>query len=386
MLPIMKGLKLHTICFKVSGGEHMKVEILIYAYLLICLSMIIFNIACIQVFHHRNKKLSKRSHKFNECVTEQIYKSSVSEEHLKYIYHKLCRVSSLMAFDETLEGLNTSKGDKIKVYIEAISPVFIFLTFKYLKKNKLKAAYFPYIIKKYGIFQGNSINVITNAMLRLVKDESIYCRENALQALYSIGDADSVIKALKILDNSTCYHNQKLIADGLLTFSGDSTCLFKQLWQSFDEFSVTMQVAILDYFRFKSGEHCAQILQLLSDKERNSEIIYSCIRYFGKYKYEPAYPVLIEFIEQESIEGWEYAAIASTALSNYPGEKTVELLKSKLYSGNWYVRFNASKSLESFGLNYTELIDIFEGDDRYAEEMLRYRLDQRRLYEKEECV
>ena len=60
----------------------------------------------------------------------------------------------------------------------------------------------------------------------------------------------------------------------------------------------------------------------------------------------------------------------------------MEVLKGALSSRNWYVRYNAAQSLGALGLDYTDLIDIFEGDDRYAEEMLRYRFDQNKLKEK----
>lgn len=65
------------------------------------------------------------------------------------------------------------------------------------------------------------------------------------------------------------------------------------------------------------------------------------------------------------------------ALAAYPGEHTVEVLKQALSDSNWYIRFNASKSLESFHLPYLEFSDIVEGGDRYAREILQYRLDMK---------
>lgn len=145
-----------------------------------------------------------------------------------------------------------------------------------------------------------------------------------------------------------------------------------------------MQVIVLDYFRFASGQYHDRMLRLLLSKDRSDEVAYSCIRYFGKYHDEAAYPYLLDLAKMDRGDAWEYAAIAATALANYPGEKTVETLKRMLRSQNWHVRFNASKSLELLGLDYTDLIDVFEGDDRYAGEMMRYRFDQKQLREKEE--
>jgi hypothetical protein len=47
------------------------------------------------------------------------------------------------------------------------------------------------------------------------------------------------------------------------------------------------------------------------------------------------------------------------------------------------VRYNAADSLERLGVKYEEMIDVFEGGDRYASEMLRYRFDRKKLKEKE---
>ena len=63
--------------------------------------------------------------------------------------------------------------------------------------------------------------------------------------------------------------------------------------------------------------------------------------------------------------------------------QTEEFLKDLLCDRNWYVRYNAADSLERLGVKYEEMIDVFEGGDRYASEMLRYRFDRKKLKEKE---
>ena len=53
----------------------------------------------------------------------------------------------------------------------------------------------------------------------------------------------------------------------------------------------------------------------------------------------------------------------------------MDTLKQALHNPNWYVRFNAAKSLEAFHLAYWELGDVMEGSDRYAREILQYQRD-----------
>ena len=360
----------------------MKVEILIYAYLAICAAMIIFNIVCIFVFRRKDKNIEKRSIDFTDCVEEQLSKDDIDEAHKRFLRKKLKKINHMMAFDETLEKLYIQKPEQVQNYIIKLSSVFIFLTFKYSEKNKIQAAYFPYIIKKYNVFKGEYIGIVIDSIMELVKEPNLYCRENALQAIYSIGDAESVIKALKILDRKGGFHHSKMIADGLLSFGGERKLLDKKLWQSYDEFSLRFKLPILEYFRFSSDAHKEKMLLIMNDNDENQELRISAIRYFAKYHYEPALDSLYGFATEDS-SIWEYKAIAATALGNYPSDKTEKILKDLLCDKNWYVRYNASDSLERLGVKYEEMIDVFEGGDRYASEMLRYRFDRKKLKEKE---
>ena len=47
------------------------------------------------------------------------------------------------------------------------------------------------------------------------------------------------------------------------------------------------------------------------------------------------------------------------------------------------MRFNASQSLDKLGMEYVDVVDVFESNDRYAGEMMRYRLEQKKLRERE---
>lgn len=368
----------------------MKVETLIFAYLAICGAMIVFNIVCIFVFRRRDKKLKIRSAHFTEEIEKQIAVIDqgwiVDAQHCAMLRKKLTKVNHLMAFDETLEGMYQTRPDAVKQYLRGISSVFVFLTLEYRKKNTLKVAYFPYIIKKYQVFRGYDISIVADMMVELVREPSLPCRENALHALYSMGNGDSVIKALRIIDESEYYHNSKLLTDGLLTFQGNKERLAQLLWQFYEVCSVSMKVTILNFFRFYSGDYCEKILAIMTEPNLNPEICYSCIRYFGKYHYEKAYPFLMEYAQYDREDLWEYAAIAVFALANYPGVQTIDLLKDCVRSRYWYVRYNASLSLQQLGMEYDELIDIFEGTDRYASEILRYRLDQRLMEKKSQEV
>lgn len=357
----------------------MHVETLIYAYLAICASMIVFNCACIFVFRRRDKTLHRHSSRLEEAVMEQIQRvraeEPVEERHKAFLRKKLIRTGNLMAFDETLERLMGQVPEDIWAYIWEIRPVFTYLAMENRYHGTMQLTYFAYVIRTYRIIEGKPNSVILDMMMKLLQEPSLYCRENALQAIYSAGDCGCVLRALHAVDESQRFHHAKLLTDGLLTFGGDQELLRQALWDDFDTFSVPMRVVILDYIRFSGGDLREKLLPLLADGRQDDELRFSCIRYFGKFFHEPAFPLLVAFVEHPQEQRWEYAAIAAMALAAYPGERTVEVLKKALNSSNWYVRFNAAKSLESFHLTYLELSDVMEGNDRYAREILQYQMD-----------
>ena len=361
----------------------MKTEVLIYAYLAVCAAMIGFNVVCIFVFRVKDKRLDHYSRRFIKIVHQVIEDQTVTEEHCKYLSKKLKKINNLMAFDKTLEELFPQNPKQTKDYIRQLSSVFTYLTLEYREKSEIQAAYFPYIIKKYKIFQGQPIGIVMDILLELVHSPSLYVRENARQAIYSIGSVECTMNALWILNESTYYHHPKMITDGLLNFSGDTKQLAELLWDNLHRFSKKMQRVIVDYFRFSSSDHQERILELLTSHGVDDEVAYSCIRYLGKYAYPPAYPILTGIVERYQHNQWIYTAITASALANYPDDRTVAVLKELLHSPNWYVRSNASQSLMSLGLYYTDMIDVFEGRDRYASEIMRYRFDQKNMKEKE---
>ena len=70
------------------------------------------------------------------------------------------------------------------------------------------------------------------------------------------------------------------------------------------------------------------------------------------------------------------AIVAASVLDRYPGQDTVAALKAALSHPNWYVRYNAAGSLVALGQTEASLKDILDGPDRFAREILAYRLGE----------
>ena len=192
--------------------------------------------------------------------------------------------------------------------------------------------------------------------------------------------------ALLRLDQLHIHHHSKLLSDGLASFSGDHEKLCALLWQQYPRMSPDLRLVFVNYARLVSGNFCAEFLELLENPREDKEVRLAAIRYFRRYRYDPALPVLLRFVSEDAGTDWEYAAIAALSLRTYPGEETAAALKAALSSPHWYVRFNAADSLGALGLTRSEAQEIYNGGDRYAREMLAFRMNETRARKGEKGV
>ncbi|MGI5959145.1 MAG: HEAT repeat domain-containing protein [Massiliimalia sp.] len=243
----------------------------------------------------------------------------------------------------------------------------------------MQAAYFTYFLSCYGIHKRMPIDSLQELLLDYVRKDNLYCRLNALGALYRFASVECIVKAVKLQDDGRVFVHEKILTEGLLTFSGDYHQLIDQLWKRIDTFSPHTQLAISNYIRFKTGDYCEEMFAVMQNEHAEKEMRISAIRYFGKYHYQPAMEPLLKFLENKDLTQWEFATVAASSLAKYQGEKVVSALKEALHSGNWYIRYSAAQSLEEHHVDYSELIDIVAGNDRYAREMITYRLESRKL-------
>lgn len=363
----------------------MKIEIMIYAYIAICVSMILYNIVYVFILKHRERALVSNSERFRKILNEQINilknGEEISEKHKKFLCRELDKTSGITAFDKALEAVFEKEPDLTEKYLVDTFSVFETLTHRYISKDVIKIAYFPYILYKYNILKHYESERLINVLMDLLRSVNVYCRENTLKALYGMQRAEIVGSALKVIDTNLSFHHPKLITDGLMFYKGDRDELKKIFFAYFKDYSVQMRVNVLNYFRF-AGVRCdGEMLEILKNEKEDNEIRFSAIRYFEKFPSGDAEPVILNLAENLENRTWEYQAIATSALKSYPGDTTFRILVKNLSSSNWHIRQNSAISCEKLGYTYQELINVFDGNDRYAREIMRYRLDRRKAEE-----
>ncbi len=362
----------------------MGIETMLYFYGAVCVSMIAFNLIYNTLLKRSQLRLGKRCRRLEARIAPQLKLlrrgEHVQEEHLAYLRHRLCRVKNLIAFDQILRQYLQKEQEAWELrYLDQIQPVILHLALVYQKRSNINAAYFSYFLSRYMAPKHMPIHSIQGILLDYIRKENLYCRVNGLRALYRFGNAESIVTALEIQDEGQVFLHEKILTEGLLTFTGDHRELIDTLWARLGQFSARTQLAISNYIRFQTGEYTGQMLEVLLDETRDKELRLSAIRYFGRYCYEPALETLLAFAGQSDPELWEYATVSVSALARYPGQRVIETLKQALHSANWYVRYAAAASLEAQNVDYESLLGVIAGGDRYAREMMMYRLESGKM-------
>lgn len=358
-------------------------EMLLFGYGAVCVCMLLFNIVYIFVQKGNDRRLEKRSLRHTKEIAAELDRlrdgGTVDPRYIRRLQKKLARVNSLVALERAVSDPQVQEDACFAAFAEALCPAFATLARAYKKREDIEAAYFLFFLSRHKAFVAADSSAVQEILLEYIQKNSLYCRVNAMTALYAFGTAESVARAVDLMSRMGSTFNEKILTDGLLTFSGDHAQLIAALRACFDGLTVRFRLAVMNYIRYKTGAYCEWMYGVMLDETADKELRLAAVRYFGRYSYEPARAVLLDFLANKDGGDWEYAAISATCLASYSGDDVVAALMEAMHSSNWYVRRNASQSLERYNLDYNDLIEIVGGRDRYAREMMMYRLDVKRL-------
>lgn len=368
----------------------MKVEFMIYIYGAVCVCMIAFNLVYNLFLRGSAPRMERRCRKIQAGMEAQLdrirVEKPVEEAYMADLRHRLCRIANLMAFHQILQENLARDPEACREYMRQTRPVILYLAFVYRQKEYMQAGYFAYVLSCYTSDRQMVMDSLQDILLDYVKKPNLYCRFNALKALYHFASPEHIVQALLLQDDGGVFFHEKLITEGLLSYTGDHEALIARLWEEFPSYTVHTQHAILNYIRLRSGNYKEELYGILDDPAADKELRLAAVRYFGKYPYDPARAWLLKFVKDKDPTQWEYATVASASLASYPDNEAICALKEALHSGNWYVRSAAAQSLEHMQVDYTDVMDIASGSDRYAREMMLYRLESRKLQGQEVAV
>lgn len=360
---------------------NISIEVLVVLYGAICLAL-----AAYSVFYRiRERKVDRLIYKRTvfwkkkiKIQCEELAKGKrCSKRHKRLLCKKLVQLNHLIAFQYALQAMKDNQVEQLDEYMKEMTSVLMFLGRTYSKKEDMEKAYLAYVISLFCPSDIQEYHGIMDILLSYLIETTIYCRENVLQALYRIGNVQAVENAFRILNDYHYFHHSKLLADGLITFSGDEKLLAQALWKACREWNEEMVIAVIQFITMCEEDFTACFWERMTDSNVSIEIRLALIRYYKKHYYEPANKQLCQYIEESDEKNVILGIVAASALENYPSVATMAVLNKALHHSNWYIRHNAARSLVHLGITNEEINYILKGTDPYAKEMLTYMLSTR---------
>ncbi|XJS10391.1 hypothetical protein ACF3NG_09675 [Aerococcaceae bacterium WGS1372] len=342
--------------------------------------MILFVVFYLRHLERKQSRSGREALKWVNFFETEVLSENSSELNIqKYVFKRLRDIDEMVVFlnvmNEYLNNKNPQIIRSINQFTRQLYPNWLKLARHYRKQSNLQMAYFAYATNqlpfKSVVKETHELEVI---MLALTQSKSIYSKFQAFNALYSLGQIDSVVQAILLQPQTKGPKlHDKLITDGLLTFNGDSQKLIKSLYDQIDNLDSPYQTSLIDYARLEGRDILgSKLISILKDRSRHTDVICSTLRYYQRYPSDLAYPLILSWANETMTSDWECVAVATTALSSYPSEETTDLLIQNIHSREWYVRRNAAQAIQKTNINPQKLETILSGDDQYAKEQLAY--------------
>lgn len=354
------------------------IEGALYFYSLVSIAVIFYDLKYILSRNKENEKhdflVNKYIKEYNESVKLIKENKNINKKYNKKLVKELRVVKNLLAFNDVIESKKDT--DDFEIYKNYIYDIFVDLSTFYNKKSDKEKALFVYIIGNLNIDKKDNRN-LDNIILSFLEKPSVYLVENIFKAFVILGHKDKLIKAIDILNLKKIYHNDKLISDGLLEYKADKLELAKELWKYRNKWMVCYVKAVIKFIRIKGYDFKEEFYYALTKENLDIEIKIELLRYFGRVKYDKVLDYLLEVIQTQKNIDINFLIGTATTLSNYPSNRTIEVLKKGMTNSNWYIRKNSCASFLALNPSKDDIDDILNGHDRYAKDILLYQLDRR---------
>lgn len=364
----------------------MKIELLILLYAYVCICVVLFDLFfAVQVFYHNRRAPERKQQIWTEISMQLEEQLPAGQAFLR----RLSKIQSLIALNE----LSQEHPAQVKHWAEHNVLFLLDLGRVYSKRPQVQKAFYTYLLAqlqlgqkpKNGANASEALQTLQAMLVDMMQDSSVYVRENALKALLDFGSPTAVFNAVLCINQVSEHQNEKLLSDHLLEYKGNQSELSTLLWNSFSKLSSTVQVSFVNYLRRLPQDAVEQkayyqpLYVRMKNHATDKELRLAILRYFRRYEYAPAQEEMIRMVEDPSELHWEYAAVAASCVTDCLGVRARNALLGAMKSSNWYLRLNATETLLGMGvqLNPEEL----RKDDRYAADMLYYRMQINQINE-----
>lgn len=249
---------------------------------------------------------------------------------------------------------------------------------QYMKKlNNTIKAYYAYVIGSIQYLDDETRVKLAELMAVYTQEPSVHLRENSLKALYHLGLSKELSNTFVVLSEKGISHSEKLVSDGLCTFSGEKEKLAEALVDAFDTLHECYQKSTINFlYRENMQAYNDKFSEYLLHGRVSNDVQCSIVRLLGRTKTEEMGHLLADYInDHDETEEWEGMSVAANVLGNY--ERTdyiINTLLVGLTAKNWYIRMNSAKSLCKVGITKEEIEIVNTGSDVFAKNALLYTI------------
>jgi len=223
-------------------------ENILYLYLIVFLSVLGFDIACIFVRKWNEKHLENLKNNLLRFLSQN-KKNIRSLKFQKQFIKKLKKMNYFIAFTNIVE--NMDKQEK-EVFLRSLKYTFLKILKHYQNEESIRQTYFVHFLAENSFIYKDNKNALINYLIKCTTTTSIYLRENALHALYQSGRVEYIKEAFSKMNYLNIAHHHKLLTDGLLKFKGNSKELANCLLLELKDYNENYQIACINYFSYTS--------------------------------------------------------------------------------------------------------------------------------------
>jgi len=355
----------------------LRIYIIVGIFIIICIALMIFNFAIIY-YGLGNAPLASKVKKWNTILCRQTMiisgKKTSELKHQKFLLKKLSNADELAAYSNVLQYIKNEFPEAYSDYIDHCHATFLELANIYSRKSLIELTCYTYFICHFPQVVDHTYVKLTDRLISFIDGSSVYCRANIICALCNIGNAQSVVNALQVINDKSLFMHNQLLTNRLAHFTGDKEALEEHLWNAGQQWNDNILVSVIQFITLISNNYSEKFLTALQNASYGSEVRAAFIRYYGKHMYEPVRPVLLEFIVSPTDVNLTIEAIS--ALKIYPSSETIAALKKALSSPRWQIRYSASSTLVKL-LDKPDLLALLQGEDSDIREIIDYMLERK---------
>ncbi|MBR2852118.1 MAG: hypothetical protein IKB91_06980 [Anaerotignum sp.] len=342
--------------------------IVLEIYIIVCILLLLFDIAFLVLKNSKNKHLHAEDGAFKKLLQQEIelyrQNGAFSEKFVNDLPGKLSRTTHMLSLQAVLE----EDPDARSWFRE-----FLFAQIgNYQKKPEYVQAFYTYLISTLDYRKEKVPAAFSSEFMHFLESKSLYTFTNTMDAFYAFGETHLLLQALEVVDRRSGFYHHKLLVDGLLSFQGDHEELEEALLARFSQYGDDVKECLLDYFRMQGCEVSDLCLKLMREEKADAEVQYRAMRYFQKFPCGEAKEWFLQILQRENVI-WIKQMLEIQGLQNYDDAEVRAAVKKKITSRDWHVRNNAVAFLHRKGLERAELQELLHLQDRYANESLLYQ-------------